>query len=148
MWSIYKRSQLSVPNSEAKQLAEAFPRYACHDEVNVVFVAVLANAKDPFELPQTENTDQLALLAAQFLYADSERGMHLNRGQAEILFRHPAHKLWCAAYGLDQREEFKFDYSYVGRLLQELNPSINWPDFSEELEPQQARNLILDALSK
>jgi hypothetical protein len=146
MWSLYKKSQTLMEGSEAWQLSQAYPHAVSHDGTNVVFVATLPDAESPFVLPVFDDTDLMALAAAKYLYGEFEHGMHLTRGQAETLFRHPSHRLWCANYEPDQREQFESDYQYVGAFVQSLNPEINWPSLTEDLEPHQARQIMLQTL--
>lgn len=154
MWSIYKKSQTLIEDSEAHVLAQEFPYAACHDGTNVVFVKTLPDAIDPFILPSElpngdplSNDDQ-AVIAAKWLFLQSDKAMYLAKAQAEMLFTHPAHRLWCAKYEADNREQFESDYNYVGEFLRSVNSAVPWPEFSNELTPEGARALMLQGLAQ
>lgn len=144
-WSIYKNDQISVEGSEAWQLAQKYPHAVSHDGTNTVFVESLDNADNPLVMPDLPD-DEMALLAAQWLYSESARGMQLTQAQAVRLFTHPAHRLWCAKYDPPNDPQFEADYNYVGAFVTALFPHVQWPAFTAELTPVQARAIMLQGL--
>lgn len=154
LWSIYKTSQILIEDSEAWQLAQQFPHAVCHDTTNTVFVTCLPDAVNPYVLPEVDeagnllSVDQQAVLAAIWLYEQSENAMHLTRQQAAQLFNHPAHHLWCANYEEDQRIQFEADYRYVGAFITATGSGVSWPVFTPELTPAEARQYMLFGLSQ
>lgn len=150
-WSIYKNDQILIEGSEAWQLAQKYPNAGSHDGTNTVFVEALDNPTNAFILPSVDeageplSADQQALLAAQWLYSESARGMLLTQSQAEMLYTHPTHRLWCANYEY-RPEQFEPDYHYVGALVTALFPHVQWPAFTSELTPTQARAIMLQGL--
>ena len=153
MPSIYKTEQTLIENSEAWQLLQQFPHAISHDTTNTVFRLELPNAVNPYVLPETNEAgdplsiDQVAVLAAVWLYGQSDKAMHLTKNQALSLFQHPAHKLWCAKYEDDQRDQFESDYTYVGAFISATGSAVAWPAFTHELTPVKARDYMLFGLS-
>lgn len=147
-WSIYKTSQTLIEGSEAWVLSQKYPHAVSHDDTNTVFVESISDTSNSFILPDLDNDDEMALVAAQWLYSESEKGLVLTQGQAERLFTHPAHRLWCAKYedASSTLSQFKDDYNYVGSFLETFYPSIAWPPFTEDLTPAQARAIMLQGL--
>jgi len=154
MWSIYKSSQKEIEGSEAWELSQQFPYAVSHDGTNTVFVKTLETATDPFILPsELPNGDLLsdddqAVIAAKWLFLQSDKALWLTKSQALILFAHPAHRLWCAEYDPEKRDQFESDYNYVGAFLHSVNSSVPWPEFSAELTPEAARSLMLQGLAQ
>jgi len=154
MWSIYKTEQRSIEGSEAWELSKRFPFAGSHDGVNTVFVSTLHSAVDPFilpsELPNGEplSNDDQAVIAAKWLFLQSDKSLWLTKAQALMLFDHPAHRLWCAKYDDDQSEQFENDYNYVGSFLRSVNSAVPWPEFSADLTPEAARGLMLQGLAQ
>lgn len=154
MWSIYKTSEVAIKGSEAWLLSQRFPKAISHDTTNTVFVTCLENAIQPYKLPDIDengewlSADRQALLAAVWLYGQSNSAMHLTKQQAMMLFTHPAHHLWCAKYEEDQREQFEADYHYVGAFITAIGSTVTWPTFSPELTPAEARQYMLMGLSQ
>jgi hypothetical protein len=115
---------------------------------------VLENAIDPYVLPSIDESgdplsgDQQALLAAVWLFGQTDSAMHLTQQQAIALFDHPAHHLWCATYEEDQREQFEADYHYVGAFITAMGNHVAWPTFTPELTPAEARQYMLMGLSQ
>ena len=154
MPSIYKTEQTLIENSEAWQLLQQFPHALSHDTTNTVFRLGLPNAIDPYVLPSLDENgerlsiDQVAVLAAVWLYGQSDKAMHLTKNQALSLFQHPAHKLWCAKYEDDQRNQFESHYTYVGAFISAIGSSASWPAFTPDVTPAQARDYMLFGLSQ
>lgn len=146
MWSIYKKSQAETPGTEAWEMLNLYPHAACHDGTNVVFVSTHPNADDPFILPVTTDDSSLIMFAATFLFQEQVHAMHLTKSQAKRLFRHPAHRLWCARYEEDQRDLFESDYNANRNFALSLGSDL-WPEYSEELTPEQARQIMLNQLA-
>ncbi|MGB2220831.1 hypothetical protein [Neptunomonas sp.] len=146
MWSMYKKSQTEVEDSEAWQLAQIYPNAACHDGTNVVFVTALPDAVDPYVLPETESISDMVMLAAAYLFQEQEHGLHLTKAQAKRLFNHPAHRLWCARYEEDQQALFESDYNANRNYALSVGLD-NWPEFSVDLTPADARNIMLETLT-
>ncbi|WP_028468444.1 hypothetical protein [Neptunomonas japonica] len=154
MWAIYKTSQTLIEGTEAYKLSQQFPHAVSHDDVNTVFVTSLESPANAFVLPSIDRDgnvlpiDQVALLAAQYLFGEQPHGMILTKLQAITLFTHPAHKLWCAKYEDDQRDQFKADYNYVGSFITAMGDHVAWPAFTPELTPAEARQYMLMGLSQ
>ena len=154
MISIYKTAQIEVEDSEAWRLAQQFPHAVSHDTTNTVFIEQLPDAVNPYMLPETNaedeplSIDQQAVLAAVWLFNQAENAMHLTRSQAIALFNHPAHRLWVAKYILpDESLMFEYDYSYVGVFIEVVGSTVEWPDFTEELTPEEAHAYMVEGLS-
>jgi len=154
MWSIYKASQKEVEGSEAWELSRQFPYAVSHDVTNTVFVTTLDTAIEPFILPQVTtdgeklSEDEQAVIAAKWLFNQSNKAMWLTKSQALMLFSHPAHRLWCAKYEEEQAVQFESDYNYVKQFLDSVGSQVVWPEFSTDITPQQARSLMLQGLSQ
>ena len=154
MWSIYKSSQKEVESSEAWELSQQFPFAVSHDGTNTVFVKTLDTAVDPFILPsdlpngELLSDDDQAVIAAKWLFLQSNKALWLSKSQALMLFAHPAHRLWCAKYEPEHRGQFESDYNYVGSFLHSVNSSVTWPEFSVELTPEGVRALMLQGLAQ
>lgn len=154
MWSIYKSSQKEIEGSEAWELSQQFPYAVSHDITNTVFVKALPDAVDPFilpsELPNGEplSDDDQAVIAAKWLFLQTDKALWLTKTQALMLFEHPAHRLWCAKYDEEQSEQFESDYNYVGAFLHSVNSTVPWTEFSVELTPEAARELMLQGLAQ
>ena len=146
MWSIYKKSQTMVEDSEAWQLAQIYPSAACHDGVNVVFVSSHPDPVDAYALPETDSDSELVMLASAYLFKESEHAMLLTKAQAKRLFNHPAHRLWCARYEEDQQALFESDYNANRNYALSVGLD-NWPEFSVDLTPADARNIMLETLA-
>jgi hypothetical protein len=115
---------------------------------------VLPESANPYILPhigadgEPLTDDQQALLAAVWLFSQTDSAMHLTSQQAVSLFNHPAHHLWCATYELpEQAAQFESDYNYVGAFLTAIGSSVSWPVFTPELTPKTARYYMTVGLS-
>jgi hypothetical protein len=140
LWSIYK------PTSPDLEFMPSNMPGVSHDGTNRVYAMVLENAIDPYILPSLDenddplSSDQQAVLAAVWLFSQTDSAMHLTRHQAISLFNHPAHHLWCAKYELpEQAAQFESDYNYVGSFLSATGSGVSWPVFTPELTPTTAR---------
>lgn len=146
LWSIYKNDQCLVEGTEANTLYLKYPNAVSHDGTNVVFVESLENSSTAMVLPEIDNEDMMALAAAQWLYSETSKGLLLTQSQAERLFTHPSHRLWCATYTEDQMDLFESDYNYVGNFITANYPDLLWPPFNSDLTPAQARAIMLQGL--
>lgn len=152
MWSIYKKDQVEKIGSDAWKLAQKYPYAVSHDGTNIIFVEAVEESKDTYVLPDKDNQgnlidrDQQALIAGQWLYSETSKGLLLTQSQAERLFTHPYHRLWCATYTEDQMDLFEADYNYVGNLITANYPDLPWPPFNSDLTPAQARAIMLQGL--
>ncbi|WP_293266730.1 hypothetical protein [Neptunomonas sp.] len=148
MWSIYKPT-----SPDLERMPTNMPGIS-HDGTNRVYAMRLENATDPYVLPERDASgeplsgDQQALLAAVWLFSQTDNAMYLTQQQAIALFDHPAHHLWCATYEEDQHEQFEADYHYVGAFITEIGSAVVWPAFTPELTPAQARQYMLMGLSQ
>ena len=140
-WCMYKVNDMS---EQAVWLRTKHPNAVSHDGVNSLFVSIPENTEGMFTLPQTD-IDTMVMTAAAFLYKETA-GMLLTKAQAETLFRHPAHRLWCARYEEDQMDLFESDYN-DNRDYAVAMGSTSWPEFSEDLTPLEARAIMLETLA-
>lgn len=141
IWCMYKVSDTS---EEAIGLREKHPNAVCHDGVNNLFVSLPDNTKGMHVLPEGD-VNSMVLAASQYLYSESG-GMILTREQAGLLFNHPAHRLWCARYEEDQQALFESDYNANRNYALSIGLD-NWPEFSVDLTPADARKIMLETLA-
>ena len=149
MWSIYKPTSPDLEFMPNNMLGVS------HDGTNRVYTMTLADALDPYVLPEVDaegeplSSDQQALLAAVWLFGQTDSAMHLTKQQAIQLFNHPAHKLWCAKYELpEQAAQFESDYNYVGAFISAIGSSVTWPAFTADTTPPIARGYMSYGLSQ
>lgn len=146
MWSVYSKQYEDEEDSEVFQLLQRFPHAVSHDGTNYVFVGQLENANEPFILPEGLEESTMVMMASAFLFQATHRGMHLTKSQANVLFNHPAHRLWCARYEEDQQALFESDYNANRNYALSVGLD-NWPEFSVDLTPADARNIMLETLA-
>ncbi|MDO6466801.1 hypothetical protein Q4498_01645 [Neptunomonas phycophila] len=141
LWCMYK---ITDESEEASALRAKHQNAVSHDGTNNLFVSLPENTGGMYTLPDSDLTS-MVLSAAAHLYSGSG-GMVLTRAQAESLFRHPAHRLWCASYEEDQMDLFESDYNANRNYALSVGLD-NWPDFSVDLTPADARNIMLETLA-
>ena len=146
MRAIVHKSQLEASGAG---LAERFPYAPSHDDTNLIFPAIDPDAPHinvAQVMPPELTLDQQALFVAKLL-AEPERVEHVwvDDNLTDVLFRHPAHRLWCGHYDDEiQRQE---DWDALAIALNTRDDLSNqWPKYNPNLSTDQVRSIMLAAI--
>ena len=142
MWSIYRKEESPVEGTELHDMLQRFPQAGTHNSNNYIFVGCHPEASDPIvvsELTDSEGErltgDELVLALAVEMLKDARRPIHLTKGEASALHKHPLWRLWCGTYG-EERELFKADWQYVEAMMP------GWPAYTATLTYEDAKTTL------
>lgn len=143
-------------NPEAGQESEAWlaqkSRWpgACHDGVNTLFSDTSELETDAIliERNEDETDDQLAWRLAQILVQPNRPPLHMNGSTWDLLYRHPAYRLYVGQYE-DAEDQFKSDLQYMLGMIEVGMPEAaeGWSNATKDATPDAIRGIITQFIS-